>query len=213
MKRLGKNLLSRKVSERGAQNQHLSKISLRLPKWFRWLTVIFLIFFLLSGYYPTFAIPPVKRSVVSANSLQEQRNEIISFFLSKPLILPHPGYLSNRFSSWHPGLDIATGLGMPIHSITDGKVLEVGHDIFGLGNFVVISHQDGFRSKYAHMGKIFVKAGQEVSSENTLGEVGLSGQTSGPHTHLEITHNGSYIDPQTILPEIPNMPQTSLATK
>ena len=54
-------------------------------------------------------------------------------------------------------------------------------------------------------GKIYVKANQKVNSDNILGEVGLTGFTSGPHTHLEITHNGNYIDPQTILPEIPTI--------
>ena len=53
------------------------------------------------------------------------------------------------------------------------------------------------------MGKIYVSIGQEVTTESILGQVGLTGQTSGPHTHLEITYNGKYIDPQTILPDIP----------
>jgi len=96
---------------------------------------------------------------------------------------------------------------MPIHPITEGFVEETGTNFWGLGKFVVVTHQKGFKSKYAHMGKVYVKVGQEITSENILGEVGLTGQTSGPHTHLEVTHNGKYIDPQTILPDIPNMPK------
>lgn len=157
------------------------------------------------GYYPTNNIPPVKQSVVFAQT-QEQKEEIIATFFSKPLSLPHPGYLSTRFSSWHPGVDIAAGLGMPIHPITDGVILEVGRDLFGLGNFVEVLHENGFKSKYAHMGKIFVKVGEKVNSSNILGEIGLTGHTSGPHTHLEVTLNGNYINPQTILPAIPDLP-------
>ncbi len=171
-----------------------------------WLIILVLVLFTSLGYYPNFGIPPIKRSFVLAQ-VREQREEIISQSFSKPLILPHPGYLSTRFSNYHPGIDIAAGLGMPIHSITDGVVTEVSHDIFGLGNYVVVSHENAFKSKYGHMGRIYVKDGAKVSSENILGEVGLTGHTSGPHTHLEITHNGEYVNPQNLLPEIPDFPK------
>lgn len=148
-----------------------------------------------------FNFPPVKQAqVLAANN--EQRQEIIASSFPQPVTLPHPGYLSTRFSRWHPGVDIATGLGMPVHPITTGVVEEVNFGFWGYGNHVIISHAGGFKSLYGHMGKIYVKKGQEVTSSSTLGEVGLSGQTSGPHTHLEITHQGDYIDPLTILPEI-----------
>lgn len=157
------------------------------------------------GYYPTLSFPPVKESLILAQT-NEQKGEVVSLGFSKPLNLPHPGYLSTRFSTFHPGIDIASGLGMPIHPIIDGEIIETGFDIWGLGNYVVVSHEKGFISKYAHMGKIYIKKGDKVSSESILGEVGLTGRTSGPHTHLEITHNGEFIDPQKLLPEIPNMP-------
>ena len=207
-----KNPLPRKVFEWVAQNLKLSKIKLRLPKKVVRLAIIPLIVLSFLGYFPTFAIPPVKKSVIFAQEKQE-RGEIISLSFSKPLILPHPGYLSTHFSIFHPGIDIATGLGMPIHPITDGEVIQTGYDIFGLGNFVEVAHENGFKSKYAHMGRIFVKVGQKVTSDNILGEVGLTGHTSGPHTHLEITFNGNYIDPQKLLPELPDMPKEDTLTK
>lgn len=194
------------ISERGALIRKLSKIKLRfLRNRFTKLAIFVFIFLTLLGYYPTFSIPPVRHSAVKASTL-EQKGEIIAQSFSKPLILPHPGYLSTRFSLWHPGIDIATGLGMPIHPIIDGEVSTVGRDLFGLGNFVEVSHQNGFKSKYAHMGKIYVKVGYKVTEENSLGEVGLTGRTSGPHTHLEITRDGNYVDPLPLLPEIPGMP-------
>lgn len=205
MKSQSKNLLPKIISERDALNSKLSKIKLRFLNRFTKLAIFFFFSFTLLGYYPTFSIPPVRHSVVQA-SADEQRGEIIANNFSKPPVLPHPGYLSTRFSSWHPGLDIATGLGMPIHPIIDGEILQVGRDFWGLGNFVEVGHQNGFKSKYAHMGRIFVKVGDKVTGENTLGEVGLTGHTSGPHTHLEVTLNGNYVNPQTMLPEIPDMP-------
>lgn len=169
-----------------------------------------LVFLSFLGYYPTFSIPPIKRSLVLAEVMQE-KGEIVSSSFSKALILPHPGWISTRFSLYHPGIDIASGLGMPIHPIIDGLIEEVGLDLFGLGKYVVVAHENSFKSKYGHMGKVYVKKDQQVTSDSILGEVGLTGNTSGPHTHLEITHNGSYIDPQKVLPEIPPMPFAAMA--
>lgn len=209
MKRQIKNLLPKIISEGAAPIQILSKIKPRFAFQVKWLIIIFFTLVTFLGYYPSFTIPPVKqRQTLAENHEQnEQKGEIISRSFSKPLILPHPGFLTTRFSTRHPGIDIAAGLSMPIHPIIDGLVLEKGFDIFGLGNYVLISHQNGFRSKYAHLGKIFVKAGDQITSDNILGEVGLSGHTSGPHTHLEITLNGNYVDPLKLLPEIPDMPR------
>lgn len=213
MKKLTKNSLPKKVSERVARNHKLSKIKLGFPKKVVWLAIVPLTLLTFGGYYPTLSIPPIKRSQVYAQA-NEQKEEIIpSSFFSKAVSLPHPGYLSTRFSPWHPAVDIATGLGMPIHPIIDGEIIEVGRDFFGLGNYVEILHENEFKSKYAHMGKIYAKLGQKVSTENTLGEVGLTGYTSGPHTHLEITQNGKYIDPQKLLPKIPDMPKVQYHVK
>lgn len=207
MKALSKNLLPKKVSERDALNQLLSKISLRFPKGFSRLTIIITLLIFFSGYHPSLSFPPVKLSKTTALEQQEQKVEVQADSFPKPVILPHPGYISTRFSSYHPGVDIATGLSMPIHPINPGTVTQVGKDFFGLGNFVIVTHPNGFSSKYAHMGKVYVKGGQLVEEENLLGEVGLTGNTSGPHTHLEVTYRGNYIDPQTILPTLSEMPK------
>ncbi len=199
-----KNLLSKVVSEREALTLKLPKTKLRFPLGFTTLVTIVFILLTFLGYYPTFQIPPIARSTAKATGI-EQKGEIIAKSFSQPLVLPHPGYLSTRFSSWHPGIDIAVGLGMPIHPVTSGEVNLVSRDFFGLGNYVEVTHQNGFKSKYAHMGRVFVKTGDKVTSENILGEVGLTGNTSGPHTHLEMTLNNKYIDPQTLLPEIPKI--------
>lgn len=200
-----KDLLPKVISDREALTQKLPKIKLRVPHRFTQLAIIFFFLLTLAGYYPTLTIPPIKRSTIKASE-DIQKGEIIAQSFSKPLILPHPGYLSTRFSTYHPGIDIASGLGMPIHPVTSGEVSEVGRDLFGLGNYVVVTHEQGFKSKYAHMGRIFVKVSQKVTSENTLGEVGLTGNTSGPHTHLEITLNDTFINPQALLPEISPIP-------
>ncbi|MBU1031793.1 M23 family metallopeptidase [Patescibacteria group bacterium] len=207
MKIQNTNLLPKIVSRRDALNAELSKIKPRFLGRFTKLAIISAILPTLLGYYPNFGFPPIKQSVIHAQ-VQEQKGEIIANSFSKPLALPHPGYLSTKFSTYHPGIDIAAGLGMPIRPILDGEIVRVGRDLFGLGNFVEVLHENGFKSKYAHMGKIYVKTGDKITQENILGEVGMTGHTSGPHTHLEITHNGNYVNPQAILPEIPAMKQS-----
>lgn len=212
-----KSLLPKNLSERVALNhlsfQHqlsrLRGVSRKLPK-FRSTPKFSKIFlgaatvFYLSGYQPTLAIPPLKQTLVQAEFSQQQ--EIETFKLANPFGLPHPGYISTRFSSWHPGLDIATGLGMPVRPVAPGKVIEVIWGFWGLGHYVVVEHEQGFKSTYGHMGRMFVKKDDTVSVNTILGEVGLTGRTTGPHTHLEITRAGQYIDPQTILPDLPNWP-------
>jgi murein DD-endopeptidase MepM/ murein hydrolase activator NlpD len=60
---------------------------------------------------------------------------------------------------------------------------------------------------YAHMGRIYVTKDQKVGENAIIGTVGLTGFTSGPHTHLEITLAGKYIDPLTILPPVDDQPK------
>lgn len=176
---------------------------IKLPKITKLPLAVALVLYLL-GYQPTLAIPPIKKSTVSAEFTQEQ--SISATSLTQAFALPHPGYISTRFSSGHPGIDIATGLGMPIRPVAPGRVVEATFGFFGLGHYVVVEHDQGFRSTYGHMGRIFVKTGDTVSSSSILGEVGLTGHTSGPHTHLEITRNNNYTDPEKVLPILPDFP-------
>lgn len=155
-----------------------------------------------TGYQPVLAIPPIQKSVVLADFSQDQKIEPGT--LSEPFSLPHIGYLTTTYSSWHPGIDIAIGLGMPVHPILKGKVTEVKYGFFGYGNQVTVEHELGYKSTYSHMGKIYAKAGDSVTKDSILGQVGLTGRTTGPHTHLEIMKNNKYINPANILPAVPD---------
>lgn len=211
-----KNLLPTKLVDGVALKTSVSKIQLsrlrgwrklrrftKLPKFSRTVLGGLLLFYLL-GYQPTIAFPPITKAIAQTPVLQEQSIEGLR--LSQPFNLPHPGYLTTKFSSWHPGIDIAVGLGTPVRSIIQGVVSEVSWGFFGLGHYVVIEHEQGFKSTYGHMGKIFVKKGDEVGTSSILGEVGMTGRTSGPHTHLEITKNGRFVNPEALLPPISNWP-------
>lgn len=166
------------------------------------LGTVCLIFLL--DYQPTFNFPPIKRSIAIAQS--EQTASIDAKVLPGPFQLPHPGYKSTSYSTYHQGIDIATGLGMPIKPVAAGKVVEAGFNFWGLGLIVVIDHGQGYKSLYAHMGKIYVKKDQDVTNENLIGEVGMTGHTTGPHTHLELSKDGTRFDPMTLLPTIAEYP-------
>lgn len=164
---------------------------------------LFAFAFFALGYQPILAIPPIKKSVVLAQFTQEQSINAASF--SESFQLPHPGYISTYYSKWHPGIDIATGLGMPVHPILKGVVSDVSYGLWGLGHTITIEHEQSLKSVYGHLGRMFVKIGDTVTRDSGLGEVGLTGHTSGPHTHLEVLKDGHYINPQTILPPLPDL--------
>ncbi len=167
------------------------------------LGIVFLFLFL--PYQPSFKIPPYQKNYVLAEETTIEQN-IVSKSLPFAFQDPHPGYMSTPFSSYHPAIDLATGLGMPIRPIAPGKVISTGYDFWGLGLNVMIDHGEGYKSVYAHMGKIYVNQDQIVSENTLLGEVGLTGHTSGPHTHLEVMKDDVRIDPRIILPDIRTEP-------
>jgi len=157
----------------------------------------------LMGYQPTFGWPPVKPARVLADNQITQT--IASNEAPVKFNLPHTGYVSTYYSKGHPGLDIAIGVGMPIHPIAAGVVTSAGYNFWGLGLAVEVDHGNGYKSIYGHMSKIITKTGATVTTDDMLGQVGMTGNTSGPHTHLELIKNGHNIDPLTVLPSLPDI--------
>jgi murein DD-endopeptidase MepM/ murein hydrolase activator NlpD len=108
-------------------------------------------------------------------------------------------YVSQGFWFFHSGIDMASSIGEPIHPIMSGRVVQVERGWFGYGNMVVIAHTSEYESLYAHMSKIYVVQGQEVTTDTEIGEVGSTGHSTGPHLHLEIHEDGKAINPAPIL--------------
>lgn len=108
-------------------------------------------------------------------------------------------YISQGFWPFHPGVDMATALGSPITPIMNGTVIKVLYQKWDYGNHVIIAHANNLETLYAHMGEIEVKEGQTVTTSTKIGEVGMSGRTSGPHLHLELREAGRAANPATFL--------------
>lgn len=94
----------------------------------------------------------------------------------------------------HRGMDIGVASGTPIKAIQDGRVVSAGN-AGDYGLCVVIEGEDGYQSRYAHCSSLSVSAGQEVKRGDVIAAVGSTGNSTGPHLHLEVTHNGEYLNP------------------
>ena len=112
---------------------------------------------------------------------------------------PTHGYLSQRYWSGHLGIDIANSKGTPILAADDGYVRLAGRDTYGYGNQVVIDHGNGYLTRYAHLEKVLVKAGDTVKKNQKIGTMGNTGRSTGPHLHFEIIYDGSRRNPQGFL--------------
>ena len=99
----------------------------------------------------------------------------------------------------HIGLDIAAEMWDPIVAVTDGVVVfaEWGG---GYGNLVIVEHNDGWRSYYAHLTEIVVEVGQEIRQGELLGGAGTTGYSTGPHLHFELRYQNRPVDPHLHLP-------------
>lgn len=95
----------------------------------------------------------------------------------------------------HNGIDLAAPTGTPIYATRSGTVTRAAYQEGGAGNYVSISHGDGFGSIYMHMTRYVVSVGQQVSAGQLIGYVGSTGVSSGPHLHFGISYNGTYVNP------------------
>lgn len=115
-------------------------------------------------------------------------------------------------NSWrqHNGIDYAAPAGTPVRSVGDG-VVEFAGQQSGYGNIVVVKHRNNQSTAYAHLSQIDVKVGQSVNQSQTLGAVGSTGWSTGPHLHFEFRINGEYADPSTIAQQDGGTPITAAA--
>ncbi len=103
----------------------------------------------------------------------------------------------------HGGTDIGASYGSAIYAADSGTVVYSSDGWNGgWGNYVMIDHGNGMQTLYAHMSSRAVSVGQTVSRGQTIGYVGSTGMSTGPHLHFEMYINGSRIDPQTRYPNV-----------
>lgn len=123
----------------------------------------------------------------------------------KIVTLPITGRISSRYgvsssirSSTHTGLDIQAAQGTPIKVISNGTVTHAAK-AGAYGYLVKVDHSNGVETWYAHTSKMYVKPGQKVKAGDVIALVGSTGNSTGPHLHLEIRINGKHVNPQQYL--------------
>ena len=150
----------------------------------------------------THELEVAKNNVAEKTQTTDKSEEIANIDGIEIATLPITGTISSRYgvssrirSSTHTGLDIAASTGTPIKVIADGTVTSAQYT-GSYGYLVKVEHGNGVESWYAHTSKMYVKAGDEVKAGDVIAAVGSTGNSTGPHLHLEIRINGQHVNPQ-----------------
>lgn len=140
-----------------------------------------------------------------ANKLKEEKerqNALAVINDVKLSVLPVSGTITSRYgarssirSSTHTGLDIACSTGTAIKVVAEGTVTFAAYN-GSYGNLVKVDHGNGVETWYGHCSKIYSKVGDKVTAGDVIAAVGSTGNSTGPHLHLEIRINGNTVNPQ-----------------
>jgi murein DD-endopeptidase MepM/ murein hydrolase activator NlpD len=104
-----------------------------------------------------------------------------------------------RGYEFHEGQDIDAAYGTPVQAAATGRVIIAGWQR-GYGNVVYVDHGSGLSTRYGHLAEIDVSVGQTVTRGQTIGLVGSTGRSTGPHLHYEVRINNQPVDPRQYLP-------------
>jgi murein DD-endopeptidase MepM/ murein hydrolase activator NlpD len=118
-----------------------------------------------------------------------------------PLQGPVTSAFGPRGSRRHVGLDIGSPRAQQVAAAADGEVTFAQATRGGFGNVVVLEHEAGFSTVYAHLSIIIAREGESARQGQPIGGVGTTGNASGPHLHFEIRHRGVPLDPLRYLPQ------------
>lgn len=110
----------------------------------------------------------------------------------------------NGHAAMHSGIDFKGAIGSPIFAAADGRVTFAGWKS-GYGKAIEITHGNGMLTRYAHLSRIDVKVGQPVAAGTTIGGLGNTGRSTGPHLHFEVRINDRAVNPRPFLEAAPDV--------
>ena len=150
------------------------------------------------------------------NRLRSVRHDVekrVELAAATPSIWPAHGWLTGTYGGrsdpftgepgFHQGIDISTDRGQPVYATADG-VVDSAAFTGDYGNLVVLRHEFGLTTRYGHLSRFAVGAGQRVKRGDILGYVGATGRATGTHLHYEILANGQLINPLQLLTQPAN---------
>ncbi len=135
-------------------------------------------------YTHTLVAVPVRKPIIGEVDMSSPFGMRMDPFLGRPAV--------------HTGIDLRGDTGEPVRATATGRVTIAGRE-GGYGNMVEINHGNGLASRYGHLSQIGVKVGQFVRIGETIGRIGSTGRSTGPHLHYETRVNGEAVDPQKFL--------------
>lgn len=118
---------------------------------------------------------------------------------SSAFVWPVTGSVITNFASSKSGINIAAKEGTAVRAADSGTVIYVGNAVEGFGNLVLIKHDNGYVSAYAHLKSASVQKGDTVGKGQAIGAVGMTGSVSRPQLHFELRQGATPVDPMTLL--------------
>jgi murein DD-endopeptidase MepM/ murein hydrolase activator NlpD len=150
----------------------------------------------------------VAQAALPTGSLQLVSSEGLGDLTSTPTLWPVIGHLTGTFGermdpfsgegAFHTGVDISSQYGDAVRVSADGVVIEA-NERAGYGRLVVVDHGFGVTTYYGHLSSFNVLPGQQLKRGETIGNVGVSGRSTGPHVHYEVRINGAPVNPMRYL--------------
>lgn len=150
----------------------------------------------------------IRITTENVGEIKDYLSQQKDLYVSTPLGWPVQGRLTSHFGQrehpksgereFHSGIDIAAEPGVPVRATADGIVSFAGWS-GGSGNLVVVEHGFGFSTFYAHNRSVAVQVGQKVKRNETIGRIGSTGNSTGPHVHYEVWLNGRPQNPMKYL--------------
>ena len=150
------------------------------------------------------------RTILARTVLSEATDEIVEVGTRNVGIgtgefdLPVYGYTFTSGFKWrwgklHSGVDLAVAEGTPVYAADNGKVIVAEDSGNGYGNYIILDHQNGFKTLYGHNSKLLVSVGDIVAKGDKIALSGNTGNSTGPHLHFEVHVNDEKVDPQQYL--------------
>ena len=118
----------------------------------------------------------------------------LEWFYSFGMRARHPIYKTRKM---HKGVDMSCKRGVPVYATGDAivQMTDEGMRRRGYGRQILLNHEFGYQTRYAHLNKILVKEGERVTRGQLIGEVGSTGGSTGPHLHYEVIYMGRHVNP------------------
>ena len=148
-----------------------------------------------------------RRTILARTVLSQATNEIVEIGTRNvgigtgDFMVPVSSYtftsgFKMRWGRLHGGVDLAVPEGTPVYAADNGKVIVAGNLGDGYGNYIILDHQNGYKTLYAHNSELLVSVGDVVARGEQIALSGNTGNSTGPHVHFEIQVNDEKVDPQ-----------------